>query len=283
MGEKPQKNIQPKFFGLLNKEDQDNYKKLRLTLSSHLCRNRRGKRIETFREMLLAIQGYCIHRNEDDWKRCLVCGICWIQNSVAINTRQLGLLIDKCKSSINGSLQKMGYNTLQSREESSTYLVEAIPFLVNNYMELREWTVRLFAAATPQPGLPQYHVNTIYNFASPTPNRSNYNYNFPGYQQPLPKKGNFVTPQLIPNKTENNDYDCINNSIDSEAKRDEMISSPNDENTLNEINDDNIDETRDDYMDPFCLMPSFLIDQEVHVNNNSDGNNDLFEESCFFD
>lgn len=233
----------------------------------------------------MAIQGYCIHRDEDDWKRCLVCGICWIQNSVAINTRQLGLLIDKCKSSINGSLQKMGYNTLQSREESSAYLVEAIPFLLNNYMELREWTVRLFAAATPQPGLPPYHVNTVYNFASPTPNRPQYNY--PVYQQqPKPQKGkHYITPQLVQNSVENNDYNCMNNQnilYDSKMKNDDMISSPNYVNPINELNDEMIDDTSDTFIDPFCLMPSFLIDQDVHVNNEQDGGNDLFEESNFF-
>jgi hypothetical protein len=65
----------------------------------------------------------------------------------------------------------MGYSTLRSRNESSGSLGEAIPLLKNNFDELREWTVQLFMAATPQPNLPIYSVNTIYPFQSPVPSQ----------------------------------------------------------------------------------------------------------------
>jgi hypothetical protein len=100
-----------------------------------------------------------------------VCGVCWLLNGIVINNRQLEILIDKCKSSINGSLQKMGCSMLQSRNESSGSLSEAIPLLKNNFNELREWTVRLFIAATPQPTLPIYSINTFYPLQSPLPSQ----------------------------------------------------------------------------------------------------------------
>lgn len=178
-------DFKPKYFNLLNEEDQEQYTRLRSTLSSHICRNRRGKRLETFAEMLNAIKSFCIKGDSDDWKRCLVCGVCWLSNGIAINTRQLGLLIDKCKSSINGSLQKMGYSTLQSRSESAGPLTEAIPELKNNFTELREWTVRLFLARTPQPNLPNYNVTTNFPFASPAPQRAQC-YGYPSNPQEFP-------------------------------------------------------------------------------------------------
>lgn len=178
-------DYKPKYFNLLNEEDQEQYTRLRSTLSSHICRNRRGKRLETFAEMLNAIKTFCIKGDSDDWKRCLVCGVCWLSNGIAINTRQLGLLIDKCKSSINGSLQKMGYSTLQSRSESAGPLAEAIPELKNNFSELREWTVRLFLARTPQPNLPNYNVTTNFPFASPAPQRAQC-YGYPSNPQEFP-------------------------------------------------------------------------------------------------
>lgn len=178
-------DYKPKYFNLLDEEDQEQYTRLRSTLSSHICRNRRGKRLETFAEMLNAIKTFCIHGDDDDWKRCLVCGVCWLSNGIAINTRQLGLLIDKCKSSINGSLQKMGYSTLQSRSESAGPLIEAIPELKNNFAELREWTVRLFLARTPQPNLPNYNVATNFPFASPAPQRAQC-YGYPSNPQEFP-------------------------------------------------------------------------------------------------
>ncbi|OHT16485.1 hypothetical protein TRFO_02766 [Tritrichomonas foetus] len=166
------KDYKPKHYNLLSESDKHLYTHLRSTLSSHICRNRRGKRIETFAEMLATIQNFCIRGDGDDWRRCLVCGIVWLQNGVAVNTRQLGLLIDKCKSSINGSLQKMGYNTLPNRSDSSEALIEVIPQLRNSFSEVREWTVRLFSAATPQPNLPNFHVHTNHAFASPAPHHS---------------------------------------------------------------------------------------------------------------
>jgi hypothetical protein len=164
-------NFHPKYYDLLSIEDQEQYNTLRATLSSQLCRNRRGRRLENFTEMLTTIQTFCIRHNEDDWKRCVVCGVCWLAAGIAINNRQLSILIDKCKSSINGSLQKMGYSTLQSRTESTGPLCEAMPVLKDNFNELREWTVRLFIAATPQPKVPAYSVDTSYPFQSPVPSQ----------------------------------------------------------------------------------------------------------------
>ncbi|KAH0787822.1 potassium/sodium hyperpolarization-activated cyclic nucleotide-gated channel 1 [Histomonas meleagridis] len=166
-------SYQPKFFQLLDPQDQADYTKLKEALTSRYCRNRRGKRLETFVESLNAIRNFCVRGKEDDWKRCLVCGIFWIPNGIAINTRQLGIFIDRCKSSINGSLQKMGFSAIQNHENSTSIVLKVIPFLTNNYAELREWTVRTFAAVTPQPNLPTYNTNTIHSFSSPAPNPCN--------------------------------------------------------------------------------------------------------------
>jgi hypothetical protein len=146
--------FRPKYFEFLSHYDQDGYNQLRSTLSSQLCRNRRGKRLENFGEMMASIRAFCVRHDEDDWKRCLVCGVYWLAAGIAINNRQLSLLLDKCKSSINGSLQKIGYSTLQGRTDSTNALSDAIPLIQNNFNELREWTVRLFTAATPHPALP---------------------------------------------------------------------------------------------------------------------------------
>jgi hypothetical protein len=103
--------------------------------------------------MLDAIKAFAI-RDDDDWKRCLVCGVMWLPGSIAINTRQLRLLIDKCKSSINGSLHRMGYSSATSRGDTSRQLIEYVPKLRGNFNELRQWTVRQINAHTPQPPVP---------------------------------------------------------------------------------------------------------------------------------
>jgi hypothetical protein len=104
--------------------------------------------------MLEAIKAFAVRDDEDDWKRCIVCGVIWLPGSIAINTRQLRLLIDKCKSSINGSLQRMGYSSVTSRGDTSKQLIEFVPKLPGNFSELRQWTVRQISAQTPQPAAP---------------------------------------------------------------------------------------------------------------------------------
>jgi hypothetical protein len=141
---------QLKFYNLLSAADKLQYDELRGVLSSELRRNRRGKRLEGFAEILAAIHSFCVRHDGTDWQRSLVCGVCWLSNGIAINNRQLSSLIGKCKSSINGSLQKMGYSTVQSRAETIAPLTDAIPMLRNNFNELREWTVRLATQSRAQ-------------------------------------------------------------------------------------------------------------------------------------
>ena len=136
------REMTPQFIKLLSDADVAAYNKLRSDLSSPNCRNRRNKRLETFGEMLNSIQSFAIRKDDDDWKRCLVCGVLWLTNGIAINTRQLRLLINKCKSSINGSLQKLGYTTSLGRTESAAAMVSVWPLLRENNAELRKWTVR---------------------------------------------------------------------------------------------------------------------------------------------
>ena len=133
----------PRYWDLLSLEDKSSYEVMRGALSSPSCKNRRNKSLETFTEIIETIHSYVVRNDNDDWKRALVCGVCWLgKDAVAINTRQLRLLIAKCKSSINGSFQQMGYCTLPAGTESASSLIKYFPFLRDNFSELRQWTVR---------------------------------------------------------------------------------------------------------------------------------------------
>lgn len=172
-----QVQLNPGFYDLLSDSDKEGYNQLRSALSSKNCRNRRNKRLETFSEMLNAIHSYAIRNDDSDWKRCLVCGVLWLSNGIAINTRQMRLLIDKCKSSINGSLHRMGYSAVTCRGDTSNQIVELIPMLKNNFPELRQWTVRQMNTWTPQPTInhvdPLPSTKPINGFISPQPQTNN--------------------------------------------------------------------------------------------------------------
>lgn len=132
----------PAFMEMLSDKDKAAYMEIQADLAAPSHRYNRHKRIATFTEMLDTIKSFCIQGNDDDWKRSLVCGIAWLGNDIAINTRQLRVLLGKSKSSINGALAKMGYETIPSKNQDSTALQEAIPFLKGNFAENRQWTVR---------------------------------------------------------------------------------------------------------------------------------------------
>lgn len=132
----------PQYWDLLNEDDRECYLKLKKELSVENIKKGRNSKLDSFEGILDTIKAFVIKGNDNDWKRCLVCGICWMDESIGINTRQLRILLSKCKSSINGSLQKMGYTTNMSHAESWKILFPHIPLLKDHFNELRQWTIR---------------------------------------------------------------------------------------------------------------------------------------------
>ena len=142
----------PQYWELLSEDDKSQYSALQKSFGSGALKKMRNGRAETFEEVLEEIKRFCIKEEDvdNDWKRFLVCGICWMDQAIAINTRQLKLLVCKCKSSINGSLQKMGYTTNMAHSESWKILFPKIPLLKDHYSELRKWTIRYKPGVTPE-------------------------------------------------------------------------------------------------------------------------------------
>lgn len=164
----------PNYWNFLSDMDKYQYNCLRMSISSQYAKNTRNKRVENFTELLEIIKRFCIRGNNEDWRRCLVCGVCWLNEGIAINTRQLRLLIFKCKSSINGSLHKMGFTVNLGRTEAANALTNVIPILKDNTNELRQWTVRqsgntCFSPISPPtaPSIPQPQIQTTINIDQP--------------------------------------------------------------------------------------------------------------------
>lgn len=134
----------PEFIELLSVEDKQLYEKLQNNVGSPNYRYNRNHRIDTLKDLFSNIRDFCEHDNEEDerWKRYLVCGICWFKDYIAINTKQLRLLISKSKSTINGALAKMGYQTVSLKGEQASLLLEKIPYLFGHYKEFRKWSIR---------------------------------------------------------------------------------------------------------------------------------------------
>jgi hypothetical protein len=75
-------------------------------------------------------------------KRSIVCGVCRLAGGMAVNPGRLQRLVMKCKSSINGSLSRLGYEIMQADFKLSQDLVQQLPMLRDNPAELRQWSLR---------------------------------------------------------------------------------------------------------------------------------------------
>lgn len=138
----------PHHLELLSPKDKEVYSLIYQIIASPSNRNKRNKRYDDFANILEALKTFIIQDEDssaDEWKRSLVCGVCFLKDGIAVNTAQLKKLTNKCKSTINGSLKGMGYEVLNLNDEKSSQekeLLEKIPFLSNNLSDLRKWTVR---------------------------------------------------------------------------------------------------------------------------------------------
>jgi hypothetical protein len=153
----PEKPETPVFFDKLCESDQSSYHAMRDRVSSADHRYARFRRLATLQECFDEIRGFCIRHDSDDSLRCLVCGIYWFESGeLAINTRQLRILLAKSKSSINGALAKMKYITLPTKDRERDRLIAALPALRGDWLEVRQWTVRrTTAVAAEEPAWPE--------------------------------------------------------------------------------------------------------------------------------
>ncbi|KAK8891662.1 hypothetical protein M9Y10_028882 [Tritrichomonas musculus] len=132
----------PKYWELLNSDDQHIYREMHQAITAPL--SKKTCRVDDFQEILDAINLFENINDDDKWKRCLVCGIFKVNDMIAVNICQLKSLIVKCKSSINGSLKKIGYGNIVKKSNVYELLFESIPYLKTNPSELRKWTMRYY-------------------------------------------------------------------------------------------------------------------------------------------
>lgn len=150
----------PDYFNFLSEEDQNKYRELQQILLSPENRYARNRRTETLKESFEEIRKFCLKNDKDDWKRCLVCGIIWLNENktsvdenakdeneikvecISINIRQLKIILGKSKSTINGAMSKMGFTTHPTKGNDQDLLIGAMPYFEGKYFEMRQWTIR---------------------------------------------------------------------------------------------------------------------------------------------
>jgi hypothetical protein len=149
----------PDLSRLLSDADRAAYISLKHAVHSLARVPVRNNRVEAFNEALDIVRDFAVRGDASDWKRCMVCGIFWLQDGLAVNMRRLRVLIPRCKSTINHSLRLMGFTEALPRVESARDLKAVLPSSIDFTDELRNWTVRARGAI---PALEPIEIRDIY-------------------------------------------------------------------------------------------------------------------------
>ena len=162
--------IQP-FWSLISSEDRDAFIELHYFFQTSSKLANKDRRLITFYNELSKILSFIERNSEHIEERSILCGVSFQGSLIAVNSRQLKTLICRCKSSINGSFQQLGYSTLRTKSKTHLCILRAFPSL-NNFPNLvRQWTIRIamydsyccFVSSYIQPtNFPEITPNDIY-------------------------------------------------------------------------------------------------------------------------
>lgn len=145
--------MQPDHFELLCDDDRRAYLALQSRFRDSETRSRKGERLDVFMEGLQSIRAFIERDGEGSCLRALVCGVMFLgeQDELAVNVQKLRVLMGKCKSSLNGSLQRLGYSADPPNPEAQGQLTSHMPFGVGQTAELKKWSVRRKTELKPEP------------------------------------------------------------------------------------------------------------------------------------
>ncbi|OHT14452.1 hypothetical protein TRFO_43047 [Tritrichomonas foetus] len=185
----------------LSQDDRIDY--LRLRMRFHQSQRSSGKdsRVASFHKELLQTRAYIERRPEQKEERCIVCGVCFAGKYICINTRLLKYFLGRCKSSINGSIQQMGYVALRTKTKARNCVLAVMHSLVEDVNNLRQWTVRcvsgsaMFAIVSSFPDAKTPEIND--SDLTPPATNSNSNLNLPNSNSLLGNSNLNVTSNSI--------------------------------------------------------------------------------------
>jgi hypothetical protein len=156
----------PFHWNLLSDSDAHIYLELRDHFNQNAGKSRKGERLDSFTERLDRIRSFVDRDDEDCWKRSLVCGICFLPNALALNIQQFRKLIGKCKSSINGSLQQLGYTAQPPAKHLEQLFRAKLPPNMRDNGELKKWSFRFKEMDVREKSPPPFVVPLPLSWAS---------------------------------------------------------------------------------------------------------------------
>jgi hypothetical protein len=139
---------------LLSESDRAGYSQLQALITRTTFTSPRQQRVKTFCDTLEAIRGFVMRDEPGDALRGMACGLYWLPDGIAVDVHEVRRLVPRCKSSINASLQKLGYSLSLGRLECAELLTKIFPLLRDQTAELRKWSIRKAESQRPSMILP---------------------------------------------------------------------------------------------------------------------------------
>ena len=130
------------YWNMLSKIDQLENMRLKETFSSSNTVNKKYKASMVFSTFINQLKSFVMKGDSFDRIRAIVCGIYWYKDMLFVNSKNLMLIVSKCRSSINNSIVGLGYELVPSLESPFNIFLKIFPEFSLNYKGARQWTIR---------------------------------------------------------------------------------------------------------------------------------------------
>jgi hypothetical protein len=132
----------PAFWDRLPSDEKAEFIRLRNQLHASQQGSSKDSRLVSFRNELTLVLKFLERDESHREARSILAGIAFAGPFICVNTRLLKSFLGRCKSSINGGFQQMGYVALKTKTKARNCIVTVMRTLSSDQALLRQWTVR---------------------------------------------------------------------------------------------------------------------------------------------
>ncbi|OHT13086.1 hypothetical protein TRFO_03525 [Tritrichomonas foetus] len=138
----PENTLPAAYWNQLSQSDKTEFLKLRNRLHQSQKTSVKDRRLVSFSNEMTTILRFLEQSESGREQRCILAGVAFAGPFICVNTRQLKSFLGRCKSSINGSFQQLGYVAVRTKSKAKTCVLSVLPSLSSDPNLLRQWTVR---------------------------------------------------------------------------------------------------------------------------------------------
>ncbi|OHT09373.1 hypothetical protein TRFO_21674 [Tritrichomonas foetus] len=126
----------------LTQDEKNEYARLKSHFSLQQKSAIKDRRTVSFASEMNSILSFIESSPNGRENRSLIVGIAYAGPFVCVNTRTLKGFVCRCKSSINGSFQQIGYVSIKNKQKTRICILSLLPSIEKDPATLRQWTVR---------------------------------------------------------------------------------------------------------------------------------------------